>query len=335
MEHEALAAVGAVAFAFDGSFRFAAPVDLPTDPEAFDDADIRRRALPSEGFYRLVFRSRGRRWEETGRVALDSTITGILRPLDPVRAACPPALSRDDLLDALNGGRVRLAFQPIVAARTHRIKHYECLMRMLSESGEVLSAAQVIGSAERLGLVGLLDRRALEMAARTMIARTDLWLALNVSAQTVADRAQADDYLDALKMLGPAARRLTIELTETIAVDDPTMAARFATHARALGCRFAVDDFGSGYTSFRNLMAIEADAIKIDGDFIDGLLGSPRAQTFVRMMVDLAQTFGVETVAERVESRDVADTLAELGVDGLQGYYFGRPAMDVPQLRAA
>jgi len=236
-------------------------------------------------------------------------------------------LSKDAIIGALNARQIKLAFQPIVDARTHTVHHYECLLRMLDEDGGVLPAFRVIASAEALGLVPLLDRRALELAARTMIGRRDVFLALNVSAQTVADTAAAEDYLDALRMLGPAAGRLTLELTETVAVEDPALVAQFAERARRLGCRFAIDDFGSGHTSFRNLMAIEADELKIDGDFVDDVLTCRKSQTFVRMLVDLAGTFGVETVAERVETEAVADRLRDLGVDRLQGYWFGRPEM--------
>jgi EAL domain-containing protein (putative c-di-GMP-specific phosphodiesterase class I) len=115
-------------------------------------------------------------------------------------------------------------------------------------------------------------------------------------------------------------------MTETLAVDDPAQASRFSAAVRALGCRFAVDDFGSGYTTFRNLMAIEADMIKIDGTLIEGIASDQNKQTFIRMMVDLAQTFGVKTVAEMVDDRADAEILRRLGVDYLQGFMFGVPS---------
>ena len=93
-----------------------------------------------------------------------------------------------------------------------------------------------------------------------------------------------------------------------------------------LGVEFSIDDFGSGYTTFQNLMSIEADSIKIDGSFIQGMAQTPHKQTFVRMMVDLAQTFSVKTVAEMVDNHENADLLTRLGVDYLQGYLFGIPS---------
>ena len=149
---------------------------------------------------------------------------------------------------------------------------YECLLRLKREDGEVVSAGRFIMAAERLGLVHLLDRRALELASETLAADANVRLALNVSAATVKEDAAAADYIQALKALGPRVQLVTIELTETVALDDPAKASEFSNHVRSLGCEFAIDDFGSGYTTFRNLMAIEADTIKIDGTLIQAWL---------------------------------------------------------------
>jgi len=231
-----------------------------------------------------------------------------------------------DILDALNQRRIQLAYQPIIDTKTSRLHHYECLLRLQREDGEVVSAGRFIMASERLGLVNLLDRRALELASETLIQEPGIHLALNVSAGTVKDVQAASEYITALKALGPHAEQITIELTETVALDDPAMASEFSNSVRSLGCRFAIDDFGSGYTTFRNLMAIEADTIKIDGTLIEGVASDPNKQTFVRMMVDLAQTFGVKTVAEMVDDRADADILRRLGVDYLQGFMFGVPS---------
>ena len=243
--------------------------------------------------------------------------------------------SEDDIHAALNEGRISLAYQPIVDANGHVIHHYESLLRLKRKNGEIVSAWKFIVAAEELGLVHLLDRRALDLARKTLLSYPDISLALNVSAATVKDDANAAEYLEALTALGAMCERVTIELTETVALEDPSKAAGFAAQARDLGCAFAIDDFGSGYTSFRNLMAIEADSIKIDGSFIQDLSVTPYKQTFIRMMVDLAQTFGVSTVAEMVNTKEDAALLKRLGVDYLQGYMFGVPSpMPTIQLQA-
>lgn len=232
----------------------------------------------------------------------------------------------DDILAALNDRRISLAFQPIIDAKTRDLHHYECLLRLRTDEGEVISAGNFIMASERLGLVHMLDRRALELAGEALRQYPDIHIALNVSAGTVKDLGTADAYIAALKALGPDVKRVALELTETVALEDPAMASRFSVETRTLGCEFAIDDFGSGYTTFRNLMAIEADTIKIDGTFIEGIAHTPHKETFVRMMVDLAQTFSVKTVAEMVDSRADADLLKRLGVDYLQGYMFGVPS---------
>ncbi|HHL42519.1 MAG TPA: phosphodiesterase [Hellea balneolensis] len=234
-------------------------------------------------------------------------------------------LTREDIIRALNERRITLAYQPIVHARSRETHHFECLLRLRRDDGEMVSAAEFIMAAERLNCVHLLDRRALEIGAQALIEHSHIQVALNVSAATVKSKDTADAYLQALRGLGLNTKRVTLELTETVALEDPAMASRFSVEARALGCQFAIDDFGAGYTTFRNLMAIEADEIKIDGSFIRELSITPHKQTFVRMMVDLAQTFSVKTVAEMVESREDADLLTRLGVDYLQGYMFGLP----------
>ena len=190
----------------------------------------------------------------------------------------------------------------------------------------MVSAGEIIQSAESLGLVHQLDRRALDLAAPHLRADSHTHLALNVSAGTLGHDGHAEGYLAALAGLGPLCSRITIEMTETLAVDDPAQASRFSAAVRAMGCRFAIDDFGSGYTTFRNLMAVEADAIKIDGALIRGIATDENKQTFMRMMVDLAHTFSVKTVAEMVETQADADVLRRIGADYLQGYHFGHPA---------
>lgn len=250
---------------------------------------------------------------------------------DPVRHVTPKisrplTTTSDHIISALNDRRISLAYQPIVSAKTRKLHHYECLLRLKNDEGEISSAGAFIMAAEKLGFVHLLDRRALEIASETLLRYPDIELALNVSAATVKDKEAADNYLNALRALGPATARVTLELTETVALEDPAMASRFSVEARMLGCLFSIDDFGSGHTTFQNLMAIEADSIKIDGSFIRELSLTPHKQTFVRMMVDLAQTFSVHTVAEMVETREDAELLERLGVDYLQGYLFGVPS---------
>lgn len=239
----------------------------------------------------------------------------------------------EDILSALNTRKLALAYQPIFDARTRRVNHFEGLMRLIKEDGNPMSAGHMIMAAEDLGYVNLLDRRALEIGGEALQKYPNMHLAVNVSVGTLRTDDLVDEYLGSLKALGPNAQRLTLELTETMALEDQTLVGRFAEAARKFGCRFAIDDFGSGHTTFKNLTFIEADIIKIDGHMVRDLSSSPHKQSFVRMIVDLAETLNIETVAEMVSSEADAQLMTRLGVTYLQGFIFGRPLLE-PDLHA-
>jgi EAL domain-containing protein (putative c-di-GMP-specific phosphodiesterase class I) len=120
---------------------------------------------------------------------------------------------------------------------------------------------------------------------------------------------------------------MIVELTETAALHDFEESARFVSRLRDLGCRVAIDDFGAGYTSFRNLQMLRVDMVKIDGTYVKGLESSPDNQIFVRTLVDLAQNFNLKTVAEWVGSDAEAALLESFGVDYFQGFHFGEPVL--------
>lgn len=272
---------------------------------------------------------------------LSLEVTFAIVPLDPVETALggtrdalsdnddgpvPLTTPEIDVIATLSDDQVSLAFQPIVHAATGELHHHECLLRLRGPDGRMESAFRFILAAEKAGLVHQVDLRALDLALPHLLSDETVRLALNVSAGTIADDAASAHYISRLRELGDACSRLTLEMTETLAVDDPAKASRFSAEVRSLGCQFAVDDFGSGHTSFRNLLAIEADSIKIDGSLVRGVAVDENKQAFIRMLVDLAATFSVQTVAEMVENKADAQILTRLGVNHLQGYYFGRPA---------
>src|SRR5262249_37864866 len=129
------------------------------------------------------------------------------------------------------------------------------------------------------------------------------------------------------------AQRLIVEITETAALKDLDETARLITTVRAFGCRVALDDFGAGYTSFRQLHAMTVDAIKIDGSFVRSIEQRPEAQTIVRTLVGIADAFNLETVAECVETHAEAQVLSEMGVPYFQGFLYGRPTLERPWLQ--
>lgn len=236
----------------------------------------------------------------------------------------------DDIVRALNDRRMILALQPIVTSRSHEPELYECLLRMKRLDGTIVSASEFIPIAEQFGLAKLVDHRALELAAELLRSMPRIKLALNVSAATATD-PQWLEGLEAFIGKGPGlAERLTVEITETAAISDLEETAKFVASLKRLGCRVALDDFGAGYTSFRNLRLLGVDMVKIDGSFIQNLGTQAEDELFVRTLVELAKSFGITTVGEWVGDARTARLLEQAGVAYLQGYFFGAPEIAKP-----
>ncbi len=234
----------------------------------------------------------------------------------------------DEVMEALREKRLKLAYQPIVAARSRRISHYECLLRMIKADGSVLSAGHFVPAAEQMGMVHLVDRFALEAAIAQLKAHEDLTLAVNVSGTAASDPAWLQSFIEYVRGEKDVAPRLIVELTETAALHHFEENAHFVSQLRDVGVRVAIDDFGAGYTSFRNLQMLHVDTVKIDGSYVKDLSSSPENQVFVRTLVGLARNFNIKTVAEWVGSEDDAALLESFGVDYFQGFHFGEPVID-------
>lgn len=230
-----------------------------------------------------------------------------------------------DVVGALRERRLVLAYQPIIEATSGNPVEHECLLRMRQTDGSILPAGQFIPTVEKLGLIRLVDRRALELTAEALRLYPSAHLSFNVSALSANDPEWLSTLFDLLQDQPSIASRLTVEITETMALQDLEEASRFVRTLRELGCRVALDDFGAGYTSFRNLKTLAVDMVKIDGSFIRGLADNADNQLFVRTLVDLAHRFRMKTVAEMVDSEAEAEILRNFGVELLQGFYFGRP----------
>ncbi|MDE2184261.1 MAG: bifunctional diguanylate cyclase/phosphodiesterase [Alphaproteobacteria bacterium] len=234
----------------------------------------------------------------------------------------------DEIVSALKDNRLVFAYQPIVDAHTRQPIEYECLLRMMRQDGTVADASSFIPAAEQLGLVRLVDRHALEMAVDRLKRHGNISLSVNVSGTTSQDPAWLQSFVNYVRDNAAVASRLVVELTETAALHHFEENARFVSQLRDMGCRVAIDDFGAGYTSFRNLQMLRVDTVKIDGSYITGLATSPENQIFVRTLVDLARSFRLKTTAEWVGGEEEAALLEGFGVDYFQGFHFGTPQLD-------
>lgn len=231
----------------------------------------------------------------------------------------------DDFMSALEANRMCLVLQPIINAKSRRAELFECLLRMKKTDGTLVSADEFIPFAEQFGLLRHIDRRTLRLAVGLLRKHPRLSLSVNVSSITASDQ----EWLATLQELTACERavteRLVLEITETNVIDDIDQAAAFVDALREMGCRVAIDDFGAGYTSFKNLKHLPVDLVKIDGSFVKNFATDASDRIFIKMMVELAETFGMETVAEWVGDEASARILTRMGVTYLQGFYFGKP----------
>lgn len=229
----------------------------------------------------------------------------------------------DEIVTALNERRIALAYEPVVDARNRRVVFYECLMRINRSDGSVAQANEIIPVAERVGLVRMLDFRVLELVVAELGAAPALQASVNVSPNSAIDPHWWQGLGALLRANSDAASRLIIEITETAAIQDLDDARGFVTRVKDLGCRIAIDDFGAGHTSFRNLRKLGVDIVKIDGAFVPNIATSNDDRAFVRTLVDLSHRLGLKSVAEWVQDEETAALLTDWGCDCLQGALIG------------
>ena len=229
----------------------------------------------------------------------------------------------DEIVAALNERRIALAFEPVVETKSRKVAFYECLMRVHRSDGRIAHANEIIPVAERVGLMRMLDYRVLELVVGELAAAPDLHASVNVSPASTVDPDWWSGLGALLRANSSAAARLIIEITETAAIHDIDDARGFVTRVKDLGCRIAIDDFGAGNTSFRNLRKLGVDIVKIDGAFVQNMLKSEDDRAFVHTLIDLSRRLGLKTVAEWVQDEAAAKQLAEWGCDFLQGALIG------------
>lgn len=236
----------------------------------------------------------------------------------------------EKIISALKERRIHLAWQPVVDAKTREIAFHEALIRLEATDGEELVAGEFVDVAQRLGLVRLVDHHALDLALETLKDCPDAYFSLNVSFETACDPEWLSKLAQCVMTHDDMAERLIIEVTESYAADSLAEAQQFINSVRDLGCKVALDDFGAGYTSFRNLKSLAFDIIKVDGQFANDLENSQENQKFIKALVDLASLFDAQTVVEWVEDDPTSHLLCDWGVNYLQGFKFGKPQKELP-----
>jgi EAL domain-containing protein (putative c-di-GMP-specific phosphodiesterase class I) len=230
---------------------------------------------------------------------------------------------------ALEEDRFLLHLQPIIEIEAGSIACYEVLLRMRGEDDKPIPPDKFIETAERSGLIHKVDRLVVTKTVRYMErlrrAGREVTFTVNLSGRAF-DNWELLPFLDQLLRDSPIdPSHLILEITETAAIADFACARNLMLAIKALGCRFALDDFGAGFSSFYYLKEFPADFVKIDGAFVRQLPAHPDHQVLVKALNDVAQSFGKRTIAEYVEDADTLAILKEYGVDYAQGYFTGPP----------
>ncbi|HMK90488.1 MAG TPA: bifunctional diguanylate cyclase/phosphodiesterase [Methylocystis sp.] len=229
----------------------------------------------------------------------------------------------DNIMAALSEHRVELAFQPIVHALDAHTAFFEALLRVRLADGSLVSPGAIMPVAEKAGLMRLLDERVLELALARLNERPKLRLSINASLGSILDPEWLDRLSRGVAATEGLAERLTVEITETSVIEDIDATRHVIAACKRVGVKVAMDDFGAGHTSFRNLRALEFDLVKIDGAFVQNISKSADDRFFVRTLINLAHHLDLRIVAEWVEDSETATLLREWGVDYFQGSLFG------------
>jgi diguanylate cyclase (GGDEF)-like protein len=229
----------------------------------------------------------------------------------------------DEIVTALNERRIVVAFEPVVEATTRALAFHECLVRMKQDDGELLLAPDIVPVAEKLGLIRLVDHRVLELVVTELAEQPDIQLSLNISPDTTMDPDWWASIESMMRAHPGVAERLIVEITETVAIQDLDDVRGFVTRLKNFGSRIAIDDFGAGHTSFRNLRKLGVDIVKIDGAFVQNIARSSDDRAFVQTLIDLARRLGIKTVAEWVQDEESALMLRDWGCDYIQGRLIG------------
>jgi EAL domain-containing protein (putative c-di-GMP-specific phosphodiesterase class I) len=232
---------------------------------------------------------------------------------------------------ALENDRFVLAVQPIYKISSREISSYEILVRMRDDDNSIIMPSGFLPTADRFGLSSDIDAWVFEHAIKQMAQFNEqginIHFAINLSGQSITTPKIATLIPQIIKDTGIDPAALTFEVTETTAISNIDIAINLLTKLRDMGCKTALDDFGSGMSSFAYLQELPVDIVKIDGRFVRNITNSSVDQAMVRAMNDIAHALDKQTVAEFVENEHHLKMLSVIGVDFAQGYHLGKPKL--------
>lgn len=233
---------------------------------------------------------------------------------------------------ALDEERFRLFAQPIMslASVQEMNTHYEVLLRMVGEDGENIPPSAFLPAADRYNLSGKLDRWVIRETFEWLVAHAQHVAqlhvcAINLSGHSLNDETFLEFVRDQFDASCIPSGKICFEITETVAITNLARATSFVKALHSQGCLFALDDFGSGLSSFAYLKNLPVDMLKIDGMFVKDILRDPMDYAMVKSINEIGKVMGKQTIAEFVENEDILEKLKEINVDYVQGYGVGLP----------
>jgi diguanylate cyclase (GGDEF)-like protein/PAS domain S-box-containing protein len=227
---------------------------------------------------------------------------------------------------ALKENGFELHFQPVVDILQNNTDHYEVLLRLRGEDGNLIYPGQFIPVAERFSLMSSIDQWVVKECISILNQYQSISVFINLSGVSIGDETLIGILKVAIQQNGLDTARIVFEITETVAIRNLVAAEPWIRQIKDLGCKFALDDFGVGFSSFAYLRMLPVDYLKIDGTFVQNLDSNPSHTGLVKAINDVAHTLGKKTIAEFVENNEILEILMSLGVDYGQGYYFGKPS---------
>jgi EAL domain-containing protein (putative c-di-GMP-specific phosphodiesterase class I) len=234
------------------------------------------------------------------------------------------------LTDALNNDKFQLYCQPILplSSSVSESRYYEILLRLQDQNGNLAPPGAFIPAAERFDMIALLDRWVVDHVfdyLRQYKHSQGLRLSINLSGKSLGDKSFLDHIERRIKNGDIEGKMICFEITESAAVPSLSTARHFITTLKKLGCRFSLDDFGSGMSSFAYLKTLPVDTLKIDGSFIKDIVIDPVVSTMVKAINEIAHTMNLQTVAEYVETESLLKELKRMEIDYAQGYHICKP----------
>jgi EAL domain-containing protein (putative c-di-GMP-specific phosphodiesterase class I) len=213
---------------------------------------------------------------------------------------------------------------------THKLRGFETLARMKNSEGRIISPAEFIPVAEKVGLIDKVDSTVFRKSAEffgDLIKKTgsDITLSVNVSVRHLMKNGFLDELRDIIKQTGIPTNQLEIEITESIMIDSYEKALNCIGEVKNMGIKIAIDDFGTGYSSLSYLYKFPADLLKVDKSFIDQMNSGESSKRYVASIISIGHIMGFDVISEGVEEPDQLETLRSIGCDYIQGFIWGRP----------